>query len=40
MADDFDDIDLALTGAADEATRKHARGKLWLRAPAKNSPEL
>lgn len=38
--DDFDEVDLALTGAADEATRKHARGKLWLRAPAKNSVEL
>lgn len=39
-----DEIDLALTGAADdadEATRKRARsGKLWLTAPAKNSPEI
>lgn len=44
MADDFDEIEFALTGAADdadEATRKVARsGKLWLRAPAKNSPEI
>jgi hypothetical protein len=40
MADDFDEVDLALTGAADDATRKHAHGKLWLKAPAKNSPEL
>lgn len=28
MADDFDEVDLALTGAADDAARKHARGKL------------
>jgi hypothetical protein len=43
MIDD-DEIDQALSGAADdadEATRKRARsGKLWLTAPAKNSPEI
>lgn len=43
MIDD-DEIDMALTGAADdadEAAQKRARrGKLWLIAPAKNSPEI